>query len=242
MPCHYVFRKGNFLSISSAVGTQLPHATGIAWAMKIRRARAAVLVYFGDGATSTPDFHVAMNFAGVYRVPCVFLCNNNQWAISVPVSRQTASATLAEKAQAYGVPSVRVDGMDALAVYRAARDAAEAARVGEGATMIEAVTYRIGPHSSSDDPSRYRDEKEVAIWRARDPLLKFRTYLERSHGWNEGREAALEQELGDEITQAVAEAEKAPPPSVEWLFTDVYEEMPWTLQEELAGLNAQRRE
>lgn len=241
MPCHYAYRKGNYLSISSPVGTQLPHAVGIAWGMKLRKARTAVLVYFGDGATSTSDFHVAMNFAGVYRVPCVFLCNNNQWAISVPVSHQTATATLAEKAQAYGFSGVRVDGMDALAVYRATLDAAESARAGEGPTLVEAVTYRMGPHSSSDDPSRYRDEKEVATWRARDPLLKFRKYLEKADGWDDGREAALEQEIGDAITAAVAEAEKAPPPPVEWLFTDVYEDMPWNLQEELADLRTTLR-
>ena len=240
MPCHYVYRQGNYLSISSPVGTQLPHATGIAWAMKLRGARTAVLAYFGDGATSTSDFHAAMNFAGVFHVPCVFLCNNNQWAISLPVSRQTASATLAEKAQAYGFAGVRVDGMDALAVYRATRDAAESARSGEGPTLVEAVTYRMGPHSSSDDPSRYRDEKEVAAWRAKDPLLRFRKYLEHAQGWDDRREAALEQEIGDAISAAVAEAEKAPPTPVEWLFTDVYEEMPWNLQEELEDLRATR--
>src|SRR2546428_12075834 len=127
IPCHYVYRKGNYPSISTPVGPQIPHAVGIGWAMKLRGDRAAALVFFGDGATSTSDFHAAMNFAGVFRTPTVFLCNNNQWAISVPVARQTASATLAQKAQAYGFDGVRVDGMDALAVYGATREAAEAA-------------------------------------------------------------------------------------------------------------------
>ncbi len=240
MPCHYAYRKGNYLSISSPVGTQIPHAVGIAWAMRLRKATGAVLVYFGDGATSTGDFHVGLNFAGVFRVPCVLLCNNNQWAISVPVSRQTATATLAEKAQAYGLPGVRVDGMDALAVYAATRDAAEAARAGKGPTLVEAVTYRMGPHSSSDDPSRYRDEAEVAAWRAKDPLLRFRKYLEHAHGWTDAREAELEQGIGDEISAAVAEAERAPPAPTEWLFTDVYEEMPWNLREEFDDLRASR--
>ena len=130
MPCHYVFAKGHYLSISSPVGTQIPHAMGIAWGMKLRKEKAAVLVYFGDGATSTPDFHVAMNFAGVYRAPCVFFCNNNQWAISLPVSHQTATATLAEKAAAYGFEGVRVDGMDALAVFGAVRRALRAVQAG----------------------------------------------------------------------------------------------------------------
>lgn len=241
MPCHYVYRKGNFLSISSPVGTQIPHATGIAWGMQIRGERQAVLVYFGDGATSTADFHVAMNFAGVFKVPCVFLCNNNQWAISVPVSRQTATATLAEKAQAYGFADVRVDGMDALAMYRVTREAAEDAREGLGPTLIEAVTYRLGPHSSSDDPSRYRDDKEVAAWQARDPLGLYRRFLVRSHGWDEGREATLEKEIGDEISRAVADAERAPAPPLETLITDVYADIPWNLEEELEGLGHARR-
>jgi pyruvate dehydrogenase E1 component alpha subunit len=222
MPCHYAYRKGNYVSISSPVGTQLPHAVGIGLAMKLRGAKAAVLVFFGDGGTSTGDFHVAMNFAGVFRTPTVFLLNNNQWAISLPVARQTAATTLAEKAIAYGFDGVRVDGMDALAVYRATRDAATTAHQGGGPTLVEAVTYRLGPHSSSDDPSRYRDEAEVAIWRARDPIARFRRYLEHARLWDETREAALEQEIGDEITRAVQEAERAPPPPVDTLFSDVF--------------------
>ena len=232
MPCHYVYRKGNYLSISSPVGTQLPHAVGIGWAMKLRREPHAVLVFFGDGATSTADFHSAMNFAGVFRTPTVFLCNNNQWAISVPVAKQTAASTLAQKAPAYGFDGVRVDGMDALVVYRATRDAAARAREGHGPTMIEAVTYRLGPHSSSDDPARYRDEAEVAAWRARDPIARFRRYLEHAGWWDDAREARLEQEIGDEITHAIQEAERAGPPGIDTLFTDVYETMPGHLQEE----------
>jgi len=234
MPCHYVYREGHYLSISSPVGTQIPHAMGVAWGMKLRKERAAVLVYFGDGATSTPDFHVAMNFAGVVRAPCVFFCNNNQWAISLPVARQTASATLAEKAQAYGMEGVRVDGMDPLAVFAAVRRAGAAARDGAGPSLVEALTYRFGPHSSSDDPSRYRDENEVAAWRARDPLLRFRRFLENKGWWDEGREASLAKEIGDRITQAVAEAEAMPPVPVETFFEDVYAEPTWNLREQLA--------
>ncbi|HYY49017.1 MAG TPA: pyruvate dehydrogenase (acetyl-transferring) E1 component subunit alpha [Thermoplasmata archaeon] len=236
MPCHYVYRKGNYLSISSPVGTQLPHAVGIAWAMRLRGDPHAVLVFFGDGATSTADFHSAMNFAGVFRAPVVFLCNNNQWAISLPVSRQTASATLAQKATAYGFDGLRVDGMDALAVFRATRAAADRARDGGGPTMVEALTYRLGPHSSSDDPSRYREESEVASWRARDPLALFRRYLEHEGRWDDGREARLEQEIGDEITHAIQEAERARLPSLDTLFTDVYAEMPGSLREQMEGL------
>ena len=241
MPCHYVYREGNYLSISSPVGTQIPHAVGVAWAMKLRKEPHAVLVYFGDGSTSTPDFHVSMNFAGVFKVPAVLLCNNNQWAISMPVSRQTATATLAEKAAAYGLPGIRVDGNDALAVYRVAKEAADDARRGEGPTLIEALTYRIGPHSSSDDPSRYRDETVTASWGAKDPLPRYRRFLEHAHGWDADKEAALEQAIGDEITRAVAEAERAPPPSLDTLITDVYADVPWNLTEELAELRTVRR-
>jgi len=240
MPCHYVYRKGNYLSISSPVGTQIPHAVGIAWAMKLRGEPHAVLVFFGDGATSTADFHAAMNFAGVFRTPTVFLCNNNQWAISVPVAKQTASATLAQKAPAYGFDGVRVDGMDALAVFRATGDAARRAREGDGPTMIEAVTYRLGPHSSSDDPSRYRDESEVALWRTRDPIARYRRYLEHAGWWDDGREARLEQDIGDEITRAIQEAELAPPPAVETLFTDVYADMPDHLRDQRDAFLAPR--
>jgi len=241
MPCHYVFAKGHYLSISSPVGTQIPHAMGIAWGMKLRKERAAVLVYFGDGATSTPDFHVAMNFAGVYRAPCVFFCNNNQWAISLPVSRQTATATLAEKAAAYGFEGVRVDGMDALAVFGAVRRAAIAARGGSGPVLVEALTYRFGPHSSSDDPSRYRDEKEVAAWMARDPLMRFRRFLETKGWWDDAQEASLEKEIGDGITQAVTEAEAMPPVPVEMFFEDVYAEPTWNLREQLGEAKSVRR-
>ncbi len=241
MPCHYVYRKGNYMSIASVVGSRLPLAVGAAWAAKIRREKVVALAYLGDGGTSTADFHAAMNFAGVFRTPSVFVINNNQWAISLPVSRQTASETLAEKALAYGFEGVRVDGMDALAVYGAARDAVRKARAGGGPTLIEALAYRFGPHTSSDDPSRYRDEREVEAWRKRDPLTVFRAYLRHRGLWTEESEAALETEIGEEITRAVAEAEAQPPPPVETMFTDVYAEMPPHLREELDGLAPLRR-
>src|SRR3989442_14774399 len=194
MPCHYGYRKGNYLSISSPVGTQLPHAVGIGWAMKLRGEKKAVLVFFGDGATSTGDFHAAMNFAGVFKTPTVFLCNNNQGAISVPVSKQTASGTLAEKANAYGFDGIRVDGMDALAVYRATRDAARNARERLGPTPVGPSTAPRGPHSSAEVPPALRGGCAVALWPAPAPLPRFRKYLEHAGWWDEGREARLEQE------------------------------------------------
>jgi len=233
MPNHYAVRDINVVSISSPVGTQIPQAVGAAWAMKIRGDAAVSIVYFGDGATSQGDFHAGMNFAGVFRVPCVFLCKNNQWAISVPVVDQTASETLAMKAAAYGFEGVRVDGNDVLAVYAATRRAVERARSGGGPTMVEAVTYRMGPHSSSDDPTRYRSSEEVEAWRQRDPIERFRRYLEHQQLYEKGWDEALHKEIDDAITEAVRYAEKVPPPPVETVFTDVYAEMPWHLREQL---------
>lgn len=241
MPCHYVYRKGNFASISSCVGTQIPHAVGAAWAAKLRGDPVVTLVFFGDGGTSTSDFHVGMNFAGVFRAPVVFLCNNNQWAISVPVSKQTASESIARKALGYGFDGLRVDGMDALAVYAATRDAARKARSGGGPTLVEALTYRLGPHSSSDDPSRYRDEREVEAWWKRDPLLVFRRYLQHRGIWSEAFEAQLEREIGEEIGAAVREAESGPPLPPEDMVAEVYAEIPWHLREQREELARIRR-
>jgi len=236
MPCHYVYRAGNYMSISSVVGSQIPLAVGAGWAARIRKDPIACLVYFGDGGTSTADFHVGMNFAGVFRAPVVFLCNNNQWAISLPLRKQTASETIAQKAVAYGFDGVRVDGMDALAVVAAVREAQRRARTGEGPTLVEAVTYRLGPHSSSDDPTRYRDEKEVEAWRRRDPIDILRNHLVARGVWDADADKALHQELDDAITEAVHAVEAAPPPPLDALFTDVYEEMPWHLREELEDI------
>jgi pyruvate dehydrogenase E1 component alpha subunit len=222
----------NMLPFQAAIAGQLPQAVGLAWGLRMKRDPGVVLAVFGDGGTSQGDFHEAANLAGVMKAPIVLLCQNNGWAISTTIEQQTASATLAQKASSYGFDGVRVDGMDALAVFGAVRSAVAKAREGGGPTMVEALTYRLGPHSSSDDPSRYRDEKEVAQWRARDPLPKFRRYLERQGWWDEAREARLEQDLGDEITHVVAEAEKIPPPSIDTIFADVYDEMPWNLIEE----------
>lgn len=233
MPNHYALRAINLMSISSPVGTQIPHAVGCAWAMKIRGEPRVSIVYFGDGATSEGDFHAGMNFAGVFRVPCVFLCKNNQWAISVPVNRQTASKTLAQKASAYGFEGVRVDGNDLLAVYAATKAAVDKARGGGGPTMIEALTYRMGPHSSSDDPTRYRKGDEVESWRRRDPVEKFRRYLEHKGLYAKSWDEALHQEIDDAITEAVRYAEKVPPPPTESVFTDVYADVPWHLREQM---------
>jgi pyruvate dehydrogenase E1 component alpha subunit/2-oxoisovalerate dehydrogenase E1 component alpha subunit len=194
--------------------------------------RDVAVGFLGDGATSQPDFHAAMNFASVYKAPCVLVCQNNQWSISVPVSRQTASVTLAIKGRAYGVPSVRVDGNDLLAVYKAVREGADRARRGEGPTFIEAVTYRIGAHSTSDDPTRYRSDAEVAGWQKKDPLDRLRRHVALLGLTDDAKDAAIDAELGLEIAAAVKAVEDLPAPARATMFDDVYQELPWNLAEE----------
>ncbi|MHB8604684.1 MAG: pyruvate dehydrogenase (acetyl-transferring) E1 component subunit alpha [Thermoplasmatota archaeon] len=240
MPMHFSDRAYHFVTWSSSMATQLPHAVGMAYAAKLKRAREIAIGYMGDGATSEQDFHVAMNFAAVWKVPVVFFCNNNQWAISVPFSKQTASGTVAVKAAGYGMPGVRVDGNDVLACYVATRDAVERARRGEGPTLIEAVTYRMMGHSSSDDPTRYRDASEVAEWARRDPLARFKAYLMTRGLWDDAKETALADAQNKRILDAIAEAEKSPQPAHDSLVEDVYAEVPWHLAAELRELQEAR--
>lgn len=238
MPCHYTCKAVGWASISSPVGTQITHAVGAAWAAKIRHDDVASLVYFGDGATSSSDFHSGLNFAGVFRLPVVFLCRNNGWAISVPVERQTATHTFAEKAVAYGVPGVRVDGNDIFAVVAVTRAAIERGRRGEGPTLIEAITYRMGGHSTSDDPNRYRETEAVRAWAARDPIERVKHYLVQRGAWSDADERALFADIDARFREAVAIAEKTPPPPLESMFEDVYAKVPWHLAEERAELLA----
>src|SRR5205823_9504751 len=191
-----------------------------------------------DGATSEGDFHAGMNFAGVFKTPTIFFCKNNQWAISVPVSRQTATKTLAEKARAYGMEGIRVDGNDLLAVYSTTKAAVDKARSGGGPTMIEALTYRMGPHSSSDDPTRYRSKEEVESWARRDPIDRMRKYLELKGLWTKDRDDALRAELDDLIQTTIKEVERHPPPPIETLFEDVYAEMTPQIREQLEAFLA----
>jgi pyruvate dehydrogenase E1 component alpha subunit len=232
MPAHYCYRPANFVSWSSCIGTQIPHAVGAAWAMKLQRHESIAIAYMGDGATSEGDFHVAMNFAGVFKVPVVFFCQNNQWSISVNIKQQTASESIAVKAEAYGFGGVQVDGNDALAVYSATREAAERARSGEGPTLIEAITYRMGAHSSSDDPKLYREESEVEEWRRKDPITRMLRYMQQHGYWSADEQEALEERLNKEILEAVTEAEKIGPPAVETMFEDVFAKIPSHLEEQ----------
>jgi pyruvate dehydrogenase E1 component alpha subunit len=195
------------LPVNIPVASQLPHAVGLAMAAKIRHDPCAVLVYFGDGATSEGDFHEACNFAGVFQAPVVFLCQNNHYAISMPWERQTRARTLAQKAIAYGFDGIQVDGNDLLAVYVATHDALVRAKAGKGPTLIECVTYRLSMHTTADDPSRYRKKAEEEEWQKHDPIPRFRRYLQAKGLWDEAWQAELEREVEAEIRQAVEEAE-----------------------------------
>src|SRR6266705_5254781 len=223
------------LPITIPVATQLPHAVGLAYAAQYRGDDVVVMAYFGDGATSEGDFHEAMNFAGVWHVPVVFLCQNNQWAISVPLKKQTNSKTIAQKALAYGVPGIQVDGNDVLAVHVAAREAVARARAGDGPTLIECVTYRLGVHTTADDPTKYRSEEEVAEWERKDPLTRFRAYLEKRNLF----EAGLEQRIDEDIAEAVRRFESAPPADPLTMFDHVYAELPPDLKAQRAEMAAQ---
>jgi pyruvate dehydrogenase E1 component alpha subunit/2-oxoisovalerate dehydrogenase E1 component alpha subunit len=243
MPCHPCDHARHYVVMSSCVSTQIPHAVGIAMAMKLSGDRGkACFGYMGDGGTSEGDFHVAINFAGVTKAPCVLICQNNQWAISTPGSLQTAAPTIASKGVGYGVEAIRADGNDALAVYHAVSYAADKARRGDGPTFVELLTYRVSAHSSSDDPSRYRDESVTETWRRqRDPLRRLEAYL-TSRGWlAAGELAALEERLEAEVREAIARQEAIGAPTLETLIEDVYEQPTWLLREQLAEVAAAPR-
>ncbi|MCF8078014.1 MAG: pyruvate dehydrogenase (acetyl-transferring) E1 component subunit alpha [Desulfobacterales bacterium] len=199
---------GNNFPVAVPVGSQMLHAVGIGWAMKYRENDGVALTFFGDGATSEGDFHEAMNFAAVFRAPVVFVCQNNQWAISIPRSKQTRSKSIAQKAVAYGMPGIQVDGNDILAMVAASREAVARARSGQGPTLIEAVTYRMSVHTTADDPKRYRTDDEVDSWRNKDPLTRFAGYLGDKKLLDDDKIKSLEDEIKDEIQAAVDNAEE----------------------------------
>jgi pyruvate dehydrogenase E1 component alpha subunit len=223
------------LPIAVPVATQLPHAVGIAYAARYKGEDAVVMTFFGDGATSEGDFHEALNFAGVLQAPVVFVCQNNQWAISTPRAKQTRAKTLAQKALAYGFPGIQVDGNDILAVYVASEEAVARARAGNGPTLIECVTYRLSVHTTADDPSRYRDEAEVKQWEPRDPLLRFTKYLEAKGILDKEKTDALDREVREEIKAAVERVEAMHAPDPLEMFDYVFAQRP-------PELEAQRRE
>ena len=235
MPCHPCDRDTHYVVMSSCVSTQIPHAVGIAMAMKIHGGNNDVCFgYMGDGGTSEGDFHTALNFAGVFGAPVVLICQNNQWAISTPGTLQTASETIAVKGLGYGVESLRADGNDIFAVYEACKYAADKARRGDGPTFIELLTYRVSAHSSSDDPSRYRDESVTDQWKeARDPIARLRHFME-ARGWlapdSPERMAA---DIEADVREVVAAQEKIGPPAMSTLIDDVFEQPTTALREQL---------
>lgn len=223
---------------SITVGGHMVHAVGLAWASRLLDERRVAITYFGDGATSEGDFHEAMNFAAVFSVPCVFFCQNNGWAISLPRSEQTRSETIAQKAIGFGMPGVQVDGNDLFAVYQATSDALARARSGGGPTLIEAVTYRVGPHTTADDPGRYRDPVEADQWRRRDPLERVRIFLSEREEWTREWQDQIEEEAANEIDRAVGLAEGLPLPTSSEMFEGMFESMPSHLvnQHDRAGV------
>lgn len=240
MPCHPCDRDHNYVVMSSCIATQLPHAVGIAMAMKLKGDLGKVAVgYIGDGGTSEGDFHAAMNFAAVYKVPAVIICQNNQWAISTPGNEQTAADTIALKGLGYGIESLRADGNDVLAVHDICKYAFDKARAGEGPTFIELLTYRVSAHSSSDDPTRYRDEAVTDMWRRqRDPIARMQTFLEARGYLAPGEANALAATVEQEVRDAIARQEAAPPPSPSSIIDDVFEEPTWLLREQLGAQKA----
>jgi pyruvate dehydrogenase E1 component alpha subunit len=236
MPSHPSGKQVHQVSWSSCIGPQIPQAVGTAWAMKHEKKDSVAFGFCGDGATSQPDFHAAMTFAAAWKAPAIIVCQNNHWSISVPTARQTASRTIAVKGRAYGIPSVRVDGNDLLAVYSVIDTAVARARRGDGPTFIEALTYRIGAHSTSDDPSRYRTDDEVESWKKKDPVERMERHLRKLGAISDASEKQLEAELAAEIGDAIKSVEELPPPPRTSLFEDVYAEPTWNLREQRAIL------
>jgi len=242
MPVHYSHKETRFVSLSSVIGTHMPHAVGIAMASQYKGENSVALTYIGDGGTSSNDFHSSLTFAGVTKAPVVFFIVNNQYAISLPVDRQCAAETLHSKGAGYGIPSVRVDGNDVFAVHQASKEAIDKARRGEGPTLIELLTYRAGPHSSSDDPTRYRSQEEMDQWQEKDPILRAQSYMKSLGLWSEAYENDLRARLKEEINLAANQAEKQEEPTWESLFDDVYADVPPALARQRDELMANEQQ
>ncbi len=242
MPVHHSAKWLNFVSISSPVGTQIPQAVGMAMAAKLSKKDDVALTYFGEGTASTGEFHVGMNFAGVWKAPCIFFCRNNGWAISTAAKVQTAASSVAIKAQAYGMPGIRVDGNDLLAVIAVMKDAVDRARAGDGPTLIEGVTYRRGGHSSSDDPNVYRDPTEPSRWEAKDPLQRWKKHMQHRGIWSDQTHDEYAADINDQLQRALKDAESVGNPPVESIFEDVFAEMPKHLIEQRDELMSMPRQ
>ncbi|MDB2614295.1 thiamine pyrophosphate-dependent enzyme, partial [Chlamydiales bacterium] len=209
---------------------KIPHAAGAAYAMKVKGEKSCSLCYFGDGAVSEGDFHAGLNFAAVRKAPVIFFCRNNGYAISTKVSSQSASLGIVEKAPGYGIEGVKVDGNDVFALYDVIKKAKEHCLSGKGAILIEAMTYRMGAHSTSDDPSSYRDQSQVEEWKEKCPIKRLKIYLEKRDLWNDMLQEALVTRIQEEITTAIKVAKSTPPPPKESVIEDVYKEVPESLK------------
>jgi len=230
MPLHYCFREYHIPSVSSPVGTQLPHACGFGYAARLLQTNQVALAFCGEGAASEGDFHTALNFSGVLNAQTIFMLRNNGYAISTPESAQTRARSLASRAEGYGIPGERIDGTDLLMVVQAVREAAERARNGGGPTLIEALTYRMGAHSTSDDPARYRPEEEMREWEKLDALVRLRLHAKWRGIWTDTLEEGALADAEKAVSEMISDCERLPPPSVESLFDDVYERMPAILR------------
>jgi pyruvate dehydrogenase E1 component alpha subunit len=222
--------------VAVPVGSQWQHGTGVGLSLKLRDEDAVAVTFGGDGSTSEGDFHEAVNCAGVFGTKTVFVIQNNQWAISVPLHRQTAAETLAQKAHAYGIPGIQVDGNDVFAVYAAATEAIERTRRGEGPSLIEAVTYRLGDHTTADDASRYRPDDELEKWEGRDPILRLRRYLVEQGLWDDDQESVLLEEAASWVDGQVKALEEMEPQAPEEIFTSMYAAMPPHVVEQMQSL------
>ena len=226
----------NNFPISIAVGTQTPHAVGCAWASKLKKEKTVSLVYTGDGGTSRGDFHDALNFAGVYKVPCIVVVENNQYAISTPRKKQTAAETLAQKAIAYGVKGIQVDGNDVFAVYKATKEAIDYARAGNGTTLIETLTYRMADHSTSDDAKKYRSDKEVQEWAKKDPILRLEKFMKAKKLLDDSYKKEVAKKAREKVEKEVEAYEKLEDPKPEEIMKYTYAEMTDNLKEQFKEL------
>ncbi|XP_073306335.1 2-oxoisovalerate dehydrogenase subunit alpha 2, mitochondrial-like isoform X2 [Primulina huaijiensis] len=237
MPIHYGSKKLNYITVSSPIATQLPQAAGVAYSLKMDKKKACAVAFTGDGATSEGDFHAGLNFAAVMEAPVMFICRNNGWAISTPITEQFRSDGVVIKGQAYGIRSIRVDGNDALAVYSAIRAAREMVIREQRPILVEALTYRVGHHSTSDDSTKYRPPQEIDHWRtARSPLRRFRKWVQRNGWWTDREEDELRGRVRKQVLSAIQVAEKMEKPSLTELFSDVYHETPSILNEQEKSL------
>ena len=241
MPVHYGSKKLHYMTISSPLATQIPQATGYAYGQKLAGEGHCTLVYFGEGAASEGDFHAALNMAAVHRVPVIFFCRNNGYAISTPASEQFAADGVAPRAYGYKMDVIRVDGNDVLAVYQATEKARQLAVEENRPVLIEAMTYRLAAHSSSDDPSGYRSKDEEAIWREKDPILRTQNWLKSHDWWSDDEEKELQERLRREVLETMKQAQKRPPPALETLITDVYKKVPPALNAQFEKLKAHIR-